>query len=333
MITGATGFIGQRLCERLSQDAVQNYLPFVRTAASAPTTGTGQLPAAVGDLLDAGTVRRALAGCDAVVHLAHGDRAVLATRRLIETSIEQGVRRFVHISTMSVHGPVPGPEASREDTARIGRYDHDYSDSKAEQEEIVKAAHGRGDLEVVILRPTIVYGPGSHFVRQIIAQARDGKVSLFDRGQGICNAVFVDDLCTAIDKALISRDAVGEAMFINGNEELSWQQFIKEFACMVAPTPEFINLSSDEARRYWAAHPPAPAPSLGERIRMKLKRLGGWTPEVAPWPALGRVERETFPIFFTNDKAKRLLDWAPQTDFSKGKALTRQWLDQSGMLA
>lgn len=329
-MTGASGFIGARLCERL--DGQQAYLAMVRSPEAAAALAASGRAAVVADLLKPGQAAHALRGCDAVIHLAHGDRGPEATRRLVDAAVAQRVKRFVHISTMSVHGPVPGPEVAREETARIGRYGHDYSDSKAEQEEIVQAASARGDLPVVILRPTVVYGLGGHFEAQVLAQARAGEVTLFDGGRGECNPVFVDDVCDAIDAALWRPEALGEAMFVNGDEAVSWGEFIHAFAALVQPAPRFVDLSAADALRYWAAHPPEPVGGLSTRVLRKLRRLAGWQPPVAPWPPLGRVWRETFPVRFTNDKAKRLLGWAPRVDFAQGVALSRAWLQARGVL-
>jgi nucleoside-diphosphate-sugar epimerase len=327
LITGASGFIGTRLCERLAAGAAQDFVRMVRNPALAGPQ------AVVADLLQPAQVAQALQGCDAVIHLAHGDRGPQATRTLVDAAMAQGVQRFVYTSTMSVHGPAPGPEAAREETARIGRYDHDYSDSKAEQEEIVQAACDRGDLAAVILRPTVVYGPRGVFVQQIVEQALAGEVTLFDQGRGICNAVYVDDVCDAIDASLTRDEALGQAMFINADEPVSWGEFIHAFAGLVEPAPRYVELSSAEALRYWAEHPPQQAHGLLPRAMNKLKRMAGWRPPVAPWPPLGRVMRETFPIAFANDKAKRLLGWAPRVDFAQGVALTAQWLRAEGPLA
>jgi nucleoside-diphosphate-sugar epimerase len=333
LITGATGFIGSRLRERLDAHGQQGYVAMARSAEAAAKLQAQGRASVVADLLLPGQAARALQGCDAVIHLAHGDRGPEATRRLVDAAIAQKLRRFVHISTMSVHGPAPGIEAAREETARVGRYDNDYSDSKAEQEEIVQAAIDRGDLAAVILRPTVVYGRGGHFEYQVIQQARRGEVTLFDDGQGVCNAVYVDDVCDAIEAALVRDEAVGQAMFINGDHSVSWGEFIRRFAALVEPPARFTNLSSAEAKRYWAEHPPEPVGGLATRVLRKLKRLAGQQPPVAPWPPLGRVLRETFPITFTNDKAKRLLGWSPQVDFEQGFGLTRDWLRAEGHLS
>jgi nucleoside-diphosphate-sugar epimerase len=333
LITGASGFIGSRLRQRLDLQAEQGYVAMVRSAGAAAQLQAQGREAAVADLLAPAAVTQALQGCDAVIHLAQCDGGPQATRNLVKAAVAQQVRRFVHISTMSVHGPAPGTEAAREETARIGRYGNDYSDSKAEQEEIVQAAIDSGDLRAVILRPTVVYGLGGHFELQVIQQARAGEVTLFDEGQGVCNVVYVDDVCDAIDAALVRDEALGQAMFINGDRAVSWGEFIRRFAAMVEPPPRIRSLSSAEAKRYWAAHPPEPVGGLPTRLLRKLKRLGGWRPPVAPWPPEGRVLRETFPITFANDKAKRLLGWVPRVDFEQGAALTQEWLRAAGHLS
>ncbi|MGQ3050469.1 MAG: NAD-dependent epimerase/dehydratase family protein [Roseateles sp.] len=331
LITGAAGFIGSRLRQHFDQ-AEHSYVAMLRSAAAAARLQAQGSQTVVADLLQAAAVTEALQGCDAVVHLAHGDRGPEATRRLVDAAVAQKVRRFVHISTMSVHGPRPGAEAAREDTARIGRYGEGYSDSKAEQEEIVQAAINRGDLHAVILRPTVVYGLGGHFERQVIRQAQAGEVTLFDEGRGVCNVVFVDDVCDAIEAALVSDAALGQAMFINADRPVSWGEFIRGFASMVEPAPRFVSLSSADAEAYWAAHPPEPVGGLPTRLFRKLRRLAGWRSPVAPWPPLGRVQRETFPITFANEKAKRLLDWSPRVDFAQGLRLSRDWLCAEGVL-
>lgn len=333
LITGAGGYLGTRLRQRLADQGRQGFVGMVRDAALAARLSATGNETVVADLLASPQVARALKGCDAVVHLAQGDKGPVATKRLVDEAIRQGVRRFVHISTMSVHGPAPGPEAAREETARIGRYDHEYSDSKAEQEQIVQAAHDRGDLPVVILRPTVIYGLGGHFEKQVIEQALGGVVTLFDDGAGLCNAVFVDDVCDAIDAALQRPQALGAAMFINADRAITWGEFIRTFAAMVEPAPRLANLDSREAFAYWHAHPPAVVKGLTDRVLLKLRRLSGWQPPVAPWPPAGRVLRETFPIAFSNDKAKRLLGWAPQIDFAQGAALSRAWLLANGRLS
>lgn len=333
LITGAAGYIGNRLRERLAGHDRIHCVAMVRDPARAAAMRDAGAAAVAADLLQPRRIGEALQGCDTVIHLAHGDRGPESTRNLVQAAVRHGLRRFIHISTMSVHGPAPGSEAAREDTARIGRYDEPYSDSKAEQEEIVQDAIRRGDLSAVILRPTVVYGLGGHFERQVLAQARRGEVALFDGGRGICNAVFIDDVCDAIQASLFRDEALGQAMFVAADEAITWGEFIRAFAGLVAPDARVVDRSSQAALRYWAEHPPEPVGGLATRVWRKMKRLGGWQPPVAPWPPVGHVMRESFPIAFRNDKARHLLDWQPRVGFEQGVALTREWLMARGEIA
>lgn len=328
LITGAAGFIGSRLCEHLSHRGDWALAPVTRRLPERYPSGICGTPWLYADLLNRGQVQQVIKGATHVVHLAQGDRGPQLTRQVVDNAVRQRVERFVHVSTMSVHGPAPGPEAAHEETAVIGRYNQDYCDSKAEQEEIVQAAIDRGDLRAVILRPTVVYGPYSHFVDQIVRQAQTGLVTRFDGGTGRCNAIYVDDVCEAILAALHSEKAIGEAMFINADQSVTWAEFIAAFASMVKPSPRIEDLSSAEVQQYWLAHPPPLAPSLIQRVVNKVLRVVGASkpPAPAPWPPLGRVERETIQVTFANAKAKRLLGWSPQIDFRQGVELTRAWV-------
>lgn len=327
-VTGAGGFIGSRLLSMWQAAGRSGDLAIVRREDAAARLRMLGARVAVADLLRPAALEPVLAGRDAVVHLAHGDRGPEATRNLLQAMARAGVRRLVHISTMSVHGPSPGAEAEREDTAKIGRYGNDYCDSKAEQEELVWAAQRRGDINCVILRPTVVYGPGSGFVSLVMDQAAAGEVSWVDEGSGLCNAIHVDDVCTAIDASLNSTVS-GQAFFINGDEAILWRQFIEAFASAQPSAPRFVNIDSAAAAAYWAEHGVKQPPGLAERIVNKVKRLGGWTPAPPAFPPMGRVQRETIRINFSNAKARAVLGWVPAVGFDEGVRRTMDALRSS----
>jgi len=329
LVTGASGFIGSRLCERWSLSGRHDYVAMVRRAEAADRFRSLGRATAIADVTLPRQVEAALSGCHAVVHLALAQNGVEGTRVAVERSIAAGVRRFVHISSMAVHGPSPGPEATVEETAQIGHYGHEYSDSKAEQELIVQSAIDRGDLDAVILRPTIVYGPDSYFVVPVLEEARRGQVIVVDDGVGVCNAVYIDDVCDAIDAALAAPAAAGQAFFVNGDDSLTWHDFIAAFARLVSPEPMFHNLSSEEVLAFWAKHPSPYPRTVAARAYRKLRLLTGLTPRVAPWPMAGRILRETVRVRFSNAKAKRVLGWAPSVSFEQGVGMTREWLESS----
>lgn len=343
LVTGAAGFIGTHLLRHLASAWAGTVIPVARPGRSPMGRSAGSAagaPASVApwreaDLRRPEEVERLMRGVTHVVHLAHGDRGPDLTRAVVEAAAREGVVRFVHLSTMSVHGPEPGPGAACEDTATIGRYRQDYCDAKAEQEEIVQAAIDRGDLPAVILRPTVVYGPGSAFVEAVLEEARRGVVTGFDQGQGLCNAVHVDDVCAAIACALQAPSALGQAMFINADRAVTWREFIEAFGAFIDPPPRWQALPAEAVRRYWEAHPPVvPRPGIPGLAHRVVRKLAGLVvpPSPPPWPPLGRLQRETISIHFRNDRARQLLGWAPQLDFAQGVACTRAALRAEGLI-
>jgi nucleoside-diphosphate-sugar epimerase len=205
-----------------------------------------------GDLDDRGHIDRALTGCDTVVHLAYSDG--WQTRRLVEACRRHAIKRFVHMSSIAVHGADPGPECAHEATARIGRYPgEEYSNLKAAAEQVLKRAIDAG-LDAVILRPPIVYGPYGPFVSSIVDTARDtGVFTLLDEGRGVRNAVYVDDLCDAIRAAIHTERGRGHGFFVTGDPAVTWRDFNPAFARMVVPPPRIRSVGSEAVRRYWAS--------------------------------------------------------------------------------
>ncbi|MGC2414138.1 MAG: NAD-dependent epimerase/dehydratase family protein [Stellaceae bacterium] len=370
LITGASGFIGSRLCEKLTLQYRLPYRALVRNYSRAARIARLAPEMVAGDLTDPAALDAALSGCDAVVHLAFVEKENVEDN-LLAACRRARIKRFVHISSMAVHGPQPGPECAREETATIRHYNQDYSDAKARAEKKVQRAIAHG-LPGVILRPTIVYGPYGPFVVRVIESAREGAVTLIDDGLGICNAVYVDDVCDAIYAALHTETGLGKAFFINGDRAVSWRDFNLTFAKMVSPEIEIRSVSAREVRAYWEAGKPslrsnisamkrllssedfqdqlATVPALRSAIRWSKGRLkkilsadrvialqyAGAGPlasaESTSWPDMGRIVREDFHLEFSNALAKQLLDWKPAFDFPAGAAMTKTWLEFADML-
>jgi nucleoside-diphosphate-sugar epimerase len=373
LVTGATGFIGSRLCELLSLEYRLPYRALVRDFSRAVRIARLDTELVAGDMLDAASLARAVEGCDAVVNLAHGDDESARTQatQLIEACTRAGVRRFVHISSMAVHGPSPKLDVLTEATAPIQRWNEAYSDAKAASEAVVVAAGKRGALETVVLRPTIVYGPYSFFVTPIVQDARAGRISLIDGGRGICNAVYVDDVCEAIMAALERDDAVGAAFLINGDARMTWGDFITTFAGMVEGEKTLHDHSLDEIASYWQAKRPrardsvtaairlaaSPAfhaqlgtiPPVGKLIRgtkemvarritaeqkmmikSRLQRRSTATPAddvpALRMPSEGRVVREAYRSWVSNELARTRLGWTPTHSFELGARRTGEWM-------
>lgn len=373
LVTGATGFIGSRLCELLSLEYRLPYRALVRDFSRAARIARLDTELVAGDMLDAGSLARAVEGCDAVINLAHGDdqSAEKQTASLVDACTRARVRRFVHVSSMAVHGPSPKPPVLTESTAPIKRWGEAYSDAKAAAEAVVTAAGKRGALATVILRPTIVYGPYSFFVTPIVQDARAGKISLIDGGRGVCNAVYVDDVCESIMAALDRDDAVGGAFLINGDSRITWHDFITTFAGMIEGAKTIHDHSLDEIAAYWQAKRPRARDSVTAAIRLAASpafhaQLGTIPPvgnlirgtkelvarRITPeqkmmiksrlqrrstdvhaddvptvrMPSEGRVVREAYRSWVSNDLAKARLGWVPAHSFELGARRTGEWM-------
>ncbi|NLA69148.1 MAG: NAD-dependent epimerase/dehydratase family protein [Gammaproteobacteria bacterium] len=293
LVTGATGFIGSRLCELLSLDYGIPYRALVRDFSRAVRIARLGPELVAGDMLDAASLACAVEGCDAVVNLAHGDDRTTRrqTRNLVDACVRAGVRRLVHVSSMAVHGPSPGLPVLTEATAPIRRWGEAYSDAKAAGEAVVTAAGRRGALETVVIRPTIVYGPYSFFVTPIVKDAREGRISLVDGGSGICNAVYVDDVCEAVMAGFERDEAVGGAYLVNGDCRLAWRDFIHAFAGMVAGPKTVHDHPLDAINAYWRARRPRPRDSVTAALR--LAASPAFHAQLGTIPPVGRLIRGT----------------------------------------
>ncbi|MEN5108380.1 SDR family oxidoreductase [Pseudomonas sp. TWI672] len=172
LVTGASGFVGSALCRRLASIGV--YAP--RAALRHAGTGPADIPAVtVGDLAATTDWREALAGVDAVVHAAarvHVMKETAAdslaafrrvnvegTLNLARQAAAAGVRRFVFISSVKVNGEASiAGRPLRADDAAIPLDAYGISKHEAEQA-LCQLAVATG-MEVVIIRPVLVYGPG-----------------------------------------------------------------------------------------------------------------------------------------------------------------------------
>jgi nucleoside-diphosphate-sugar epimerase len=166
LVTGANGFVGTQLCNTLQARGLE----FV--GAARKKTNASQFE--TGDLNEATNWSQALATCDTVIHLAarvhvmkdstrdplNAYRAVNvdATMNLARQAAEQGIRRFVFVSSVKVNGEITADKPFT--GADIPAPADPYGQSKLEAETALRALSRQSSLEVVIVRPPLVYGPG-----------------------------------------------------------------------------------------------------------------------------------------------------------------------------
>ena len=247
LVTGATGAIGSRLVEVAAANGELDRLRcMVRSYRSAARIMRFTPEIVEADLDDRRSIDRAVSGCQAIVHLALGSHPARETRSLAEAAQRAGVRRFVHISSAAVYGrALPTSIEELQEGTPMARTGEPYADGKAAAERALSRCAARG-LPTVVLRPPIVYGPGTQWSPEIIDGLHAGALPVVLDG-GWCNLVYVDDLVSAIGRALSEDSALGETVFVTDGSPIPWNDFILRHARLAGVTPPTITVAEAQA--------------------------------------------------------------------------------------
>jgi nucleoside-diphosphate-sugar epimerase len=226
LVTGASGFLG-----RATAAAVRDAGHEVRTFQRRPS-GVSGVSDVLGTMTDGAAVARAVAGTDAVVHLAAkvslaGDPADFArvnvdgTRTLVDAARAAGVGRFVFVSSPSVAHTGSSLVGAGAGPAEPARARGDYARTKAAAELVALGADAPG-FAVVAVRPHLVWGPGdTQLVGRIVDRARKGRLPLLDSGAALIDTLYVDNAASAMVAALehaTDDDVHGNAYVVTNGE-------------------------------------------------------------------------------------------------------------------
>jgi nucleoside-diphosphate-sugar epimerase len=227
LLTGGTGFIGRHVLSRLLRDGAD-----VRLLALPGTTEGlarhAKLTVLLGSLSDREMLSRAARSTDVVVHLAakvtgyvpRDFRSVNieGTRNVLDASVAARVGRFVYMSSTAVYGlaPFPAMWPITEDSPQAAHGSRTlrlYSWSKIEAEKLVQRAAEQRRLEFVIVRPTVVYGPGATGAQRLLAALfRYPKIVGFEVApNGVLQWMHVDDLVEMMARTLTRKACVNQA--------------------------------------------------------------------------------------------------------------------------
>jgi len=322
-LTGASGYTGGRILMRLLArgDSVK---ALVRENAITHDLLASGAEIVRGVLGDAVRARRLADGCEAVVHVAavyrtagHPDSYyrevnVEGTRKLLEAAAAAGVRRFVHTSTVGVHGDVKTPPA--DETAPIAPSDI-YQETKAEAEAMAREFGPANGLEVAIVRPGAIYGPGERRLLKVFRSIARGRYAVVGSGAAHYHLVYIDDLVDGFLLALDRPEAAGETFIVAGPRSLSQDDLAREVARATGGS-------------VWPFHVPAwPIQRLGDLVEAVCIPFG-----LEPPIHRRRVDFWVKNRSFSIEKARRLLGYAPKVDVTEGIERTARWYRDHGWL-
>lgn len=301
LVTGASGFIGKALCRELLARGHA-----VRAAVRKPNpSASGEIrQVIVPDIAAAFDLGALVDGVDAVVHLAaitHDDAStselrrvnVDATVRLAEAAIGT-VRRFVFLSSVKVHGEDSGAGAYTEADAL--HPEDPYGRVKRDAELALDKVVAEGEMELVMIRPPLVYGPGvrGNFLR-LLRWVDSGVPLPFASVLNRRSLIFLDNLVDAISRCVEHPEARGPLLFSDA-ESVS--------------TPELAARMARALDR----------PARPLHVPPALLRMAG-----AVSGRRGEIRRLTCSLVVDASRAGRLLDWRPRRTLDEGLAETASW--------
>ena len=321
LVTGATGFTGGHLARTLaaSGDEVR-----ALTRSAAPALVAAGIETVIGDLRDATALECAATGVDVVYHIAaiyrqaglrdEAYRAVnaAAVRTVIEAAASAGARRVVHCSTVGVHGDIDHPPAAEDAPLKPGDI---YQVTKLEGERIAREAAEDTGMEVVIARPTGIYGPGDRRLLKLFRGVARRRFPILGGGRIFYHLTYVDDLIDGLRLCATVPLAAGRTYILAGAEVTTLNELVAIVADEAHVTPPRIHLP---VWPFWIA---------GALCELVCVPLG-----IEPPLYRRRVDFFTKSRAFDISRARAELGYAPKVGLHEGVARTLAWYRSKGWL-
>ena len=225
LVTGATGFTGSHLAKRLVDEGfyVKAIVRDVKKAQGLQEIGVELIE---GDLKDKELIYRSMEGVRIVFHVAALFRQAglpdseywfvnkQAAMQLAQAALDEGVEKFVHCSTIGVHGDVKNPPCNEEGPLAPGDI---YQVTKLEGEKAVYQLYQDKNLPLTVIRPAGIYGPGDLRFLKLFKLIKNKKFIMIGKGKTLWHPIYIDDLVEAFILAG-KKGNEGEIFIIGGSE-------------------------------------------------------------------------------------------------------------------
>ncbi len=324
LVTGATGFTGGHLARHLCRHGAS-----VRALVRGEDRRSASLAAdgmelCTGDLTDRASLVRALAGVDIVYNIGATYRQAAASKDeyrainakavadLVDAGASAGVRRVVHCSTVGVHGDVEHPPAGEDAPLRPG---DEYQRSKLEGERLGREAAARTGMDLVIARPTGIYGPGDRRLLKLFRGVARRRFVTLGSGEIFYHLTYVEDLAEGFRLCGEVPAASGRTYILAGGEVTSLNELVRRIAVAAGVRPP--------SRRF----PVWPVWLAGAACEALCVPLG-----IEPPLYRRRVDFFTKSRAFTIDRARAELGYAPKVGLDEGIRRTLAWYREQGWL-
>lgn len=332
LVTGGTGFIGGHLVERLLEEGRSVRVLVLRTLADPIESETLEVirgkgaEIIYGDLRDKKSLEPAVKGIENIFHLGAISRPMripvrryydvneVGTRNLLEVAREQQIKKFIHTSTVSVLGESPDGHPLREH--EFQRDLAHYGIGKRRGEKIALDFYRKRQLPVVVIRPSLVYGPRC-LVRLIMFKyVQKGLFPLFNQGRARMEFCYVDNVIQALLLAERSDRVLGEAFNVTDGQSYEIGQILTTIAEELGVRPPFIELP------FWVG-------KLAGYGMEGLSFLAGVHP---PFSSTAAEWMSRSQSVYDCTKAQTVLGYHPEVSLRAGIRQTVAWYREKGYL-
>jgi len=323
LVTGATGFTGGHLARRLAEQG-HDVRVLVRRAEQSPDMRRHGIEPVLGDLTDRASLDAATQGVGTVYHIAAIFRQegvdreqfwkvnAQGTKQLIDAAIRNGVSRFVHCSTVGVHGDIERPPAN--ESAPLAPGDH-YQDSKLEGERIAAQYMKDGKIALTIFRPAGIFGPGDLRFLKLFRPIKRRRFVMIGDGSVLYHLTYIDDLVDGIILCGTAEAAIGQTYILAGEQYGTLKELVGLIAEELGVPPPRLRVP------LWPVYGAA---FLSEMVCKPFR--------IEPPLYRRRVDFFRKSRAFDITKAKTELGYLPKVNLREGIRRTAQWYAAQGYL-
>jgi len=324
LVTGATGLLGSYIVEKLVGDG-QKVRALVRPSSDISFIETLDIEIVVADLTDEHSLENICAGVDTIYHCAGqvGDwghredfekNTLEATLNIAQAALKANVKRFVHISSVSVYGQLPNKGFVVREDAPLGinvpRWNY-YTQTKVAVEKKLWQMHQQQHLPLTVIRPSWIYGPRDlKRTDRLYQSLRKKRYKIIGSGNNRLNTVFVGNVAEACVLAGQSEKALGQAYNCSNDGCITQKEFFCRWAqAFNYPIPK-------RQIPYGIAYSVAFACEIiGKMIRMKNP----------PFITRYIIWHLGCDIYFPCDKIRNELGWTSKISYTEGIKQTADW--------
>jgi nucleoside-diphosphate-sugar epimerase len=327
LITGITGFIGAHLAHELLKKKSYELVGTFRDAEKALMYEKQGIEMRKADLLKPDSLQDITKDVDVVVHLAglmrfHDpwdllyNHNVKATQIIVADALQHGVQHFIYSSSTEAIGPVtsiPGDETSPYNPS------YDYGKTKQIAELWLKEKQQTAGLPLTILRPTGVYGPGDLYVTLSTVRAVANKKLrvLPGKGDAFIHFTYVDDVNQGIKKTIEKpKQSIGETFIIASDAYITYKEMFTIVANLLYVPPPSRSVPMNLAKTYLSI------------VQWNNKRKG--IDDFVMHTSL--IDTMRTNRAYSNAKAKKILGFSPQYDYTQGMKKTIDWYKEKNLL-